>query len=170
MIGHKLPNKTKSVTVAEFKLFHQLNNPIIGENKKGNNKAQPRRSCGKSSRWQCTSRLGVSAAARLVLEALVNHGRKRGFLEASGDITRRQLRPPADYEPLPPAFLPPFIPAPDSSNNLRRPLAEKLLSATEPMHATAAGDKERLGPGIASRLMATRHANIFHLLQFGGQQ
>jgi hypothetical protein len=27
MIEHKLPNKTKSVTVAEPKLFHQLNNP-----------------------------------------------------------------------------------------------------------------------------------------------
>jgi hypothetical protein len=29
MIGHKLPNKTKSATVAEPKLFHQLNNPIV---------------------------------------------------------------------------------------------------------------------------------------------
>jgi hypothetical protein len=29
MIGHKLPNKTKNVTVAEPKLFHQLNNPVI---------------------------------------------------------------------------------------------------------------------------------------------
>jgi hypothetical protein len=29
MIGHKLPNKTKSVTVAEPKLFHQLNNPEV---------------------------------------------------------------------------------------------------------------------------------------------
>jgi hypothetical protein len=28
MIGHKLPNKTKSATVAEPKLFHQLNNPL----------------------------------------------------------------------------------------------------------------------------------------------
>jgi hypothetical protein len=27
MIRHKLPNKTKSATVAEPKLFHQLNNP-----------------------------------------------------------------------------------------------------------------------------------------------
>jgi hypothetical protein len=27
MIGHKLPNKTKSAIVAEPKLFHQLNNP-----------------------------------------------------------------------------------------------------------------------------------------------
>jgi hypothetical protein len=27
MIGHKLPNKTKSATVAEPKPFHQLNNP-----------------------------------------------------------------------------------------------------------------------------------------------
>jgi hypothetical protein len=27
MIEHKLPNKTKSATVAEPKLFHQLNNP-----------------------------------------------------------------------------------------------------------------------------------------------
>jgi hypothetical protein len=27
MIGHKLPNKTKSATVAKSKLFHQLNNP-----------------------------------------------------------------------------------------------------------------------------------------------
>jgi hypothetical protein len=30
MIGHKLPNKTKSATVAEPKLFHQLNNPYMG--------------------------------------------------------------------------------------------------------------------------------------------
>jgi hypothetical protein len=30
MIGHKLPNKTKSATVAELKLFHQLNNPYGG--------------------------------------------------------------------------------------------------------------------------------------------
>jgi hypothetical protein len=29
MIGHKLPNKTKSTTVAEPKLFHQLNNPLV---------------------------------------------------------------------------------------------------------------------------------------------
>jgi hypothetical protein len=29
MIGHKLPNKTKSATVAEPKLFHQLNNPLF---------------------------------------------------------------------------------------------------------------------------------------------
>jgi hypothetical protein len=29
MIGHKLPNKTKSATVAEPKLFHQLNNPFV---------------------------------------------------------------------------------------------------------------------------------------------
>jgi hypothetical protein len=29
MIGHKLPNKTKSATVAEPKLFHQLNNPLV---------------------------------------------------------------------------------------------------------------------------------------------
>jgi hypothetical protein len=29
MSGHKLPNKTKSATVAEPKLFHQLNNPTI---------------------------------------------------------------------------------------------------------------------------------------------
>jgi hypothetical protein len=29
MIGHKLPNKTKSATVAEPKLFHQLNNPVV---------------------------------------------------------------------------------------------------------------------------------------------
>jgi hypothetical protein len=29
MIGHKLPNKTKSATIAEPKLFHQLNNPKI---------------------------------------------------------------------------------------------------------------------------------------------
>jgi hypothetical protein len=29
MIGHKLPNKTKNATVAEPKLFHQLNNPFI---------------------------------------------------------------------------------------------------------------------------------------------
>jgi hypothetical protein len=29
MIGHKLPNKTKSATVAEPKLFHQLNNPYV---------------------------------------------------------------------------------------------------------------------------------------------
>jgi len=28
MIGHKLPNKTKSATVAEPKLFHQLNNSL----------------------------------------------------------------------------------------------------------------------------------------------
>jgi hypothetical protein len=28
MIGHKLPNKTKNATVAEPKLFHQLNNPV----------------------------------------------------------------------------------------------------------------------------------------------
>jgi hypothetical protein len=28
MIGHKLSNKTKSATVAEPKLFHQLNNPF----------------------------------------------------------------------------------------------------------------------------------------------
>jgi hypothetical protein len=28
MIGHKLPNKTKSATVAAPKLFHQLNNPL----------------------------------------------------------------------------------------------------------------------------------------------
>jgi hypothetical protein len=28
MIGHKLPNKTKNATVAEPKLFHQLNNPL----------------------------------------------------------------------------------------------------------------------------------------------
>jgi hypothetical protein len=28
MIEHKLPNKIKSATVAEPKLFHQLNNPI----------------------------------------------------------------------------------------------------------------------------------------------
>jgi hypothetical protein len=28
MIRHKLPNKTKSATVAEPKLFHQLNNPF----------------------------------------------------------------------------------------------------------------------------------------------
>jgi hypothetical protein len=27
MIGHKLPNKTKSATVAEPNLFHPLNNP-----------------------------------------------------------------------------------------------------------------------------------------------
>jgi hypothetical protein len=27
MIRHKLPNKTKNATVAEPKLFHQLNNP-----------------------------------------------------------------------------------------------------------------------------------------------
>jgi hypothetical protein len=31
MIGHKLPNKTKSATVAEPKLFHQLNNPSFSE-------------------------------------------------------------------------------------------------------------------------------------------
>jgi hypothetical protein len=31
MMGHKVPNKTKSATVAEPKLFHQLNNPDIGE-------------------------------------------------------------------------------------------------------------------------------------------
>jgi hypothetical protein len=30
MIGHKLPNKTKSATVAKPKLFHQLNNPFAG--------------------------------------------------------------------------------------------------------------------------------------------
>jgi hypothetical protein len=29
MIGHKLPNKTKSATVTEPKLFHQLNNPLV---------------------------------------------------------------------------------------------------------------------------------------------
>jgi hypothetical protein len=29
MIGHKLPNKTKSATVAEPKFFHQLNNPLV---------------------------------------------------------------------------------------------------------------------------------------------
>jgi hypothetical protein len=29
MIGHKLPNKTKSAIVAELKLFHQLNNPLL---------------------------------------------------------------------------------------------------------------------------------------------
>jgi hypothetical protein len=29
MIGHKLPNKTKSATVAEPKLFRQLNQPLI---------------------------------------------------------------------------------------------------------------------------------------------
>jgi hypothetical protein len=29
MIGHKLPNKMKSDTVAEPKLFHQLNNPSV---------------------------------------------------------------------------------------------------------------------------------------------
>jgi hypothetical protein len=29
MIGYKLPNKTKSATVAEHKLFHQLNNPLV---------------------------------------------------------------------------------------------------------------------------------------------
>jgi hypothetical protein len=29
MIGHKLPNKTKSAIVAEPKLFHQLNNPDV---------------------------------------------------------------------------------------------------------------------------------------------
>jgi hypothetical protein len=29
MIGHKLPNKMKSATVTEPKLFHQLNNPNI---------------------------------------------------------------------------------------------------------------------------------------------
>jgi hypothetical protein len=29
MIEHKLPNKTKSATVAEPKLFHQLNKPVI---------------------------------------------------------------------------------------------------------------------------------------------
>jgi hypothetical protein len=29
MIGHKLPNKTKSATVTESKLFHQLNNPLF---------------------------------------------------------------------------------------------------------------------------------------------
>jgi hypothetical protein len=29
MIKHKLPNKTKSATVAEPKLFHQLNNPKV---------------------------------------------------------------------------------------------------------------------------------------------
>jgi hypothetical protein len=28
MIGHKLPNKTKSATVAELKKFHQLNRPL----------------------------------------------------------------------------------------------------------------------------------------------
>jgi hypothetical protein len=31
MIGHKLLNKTKSATVAELKLFHQLNNLFIEE-------------------------------------------------------------------------------------------------------------------------------------------
>jgi hypothetical protein len=29
MIGHKLPNKTKSATIAEPKLFHQLNKPYV---------------------------------------------------------------------------------------------------------------------------------------------
>jgi hypothetical protein len=29
MIGHKLPNKTKSDTVAEPKLFHQLNSLVV---------------------------------------------------------------------------------------------------------------------------------------------
>jgi hypothetical protein len=29
MIGHKLPNKTKSATVAQPKLFHHLNNPEV---------------------------------------------------------------------------------------------------------------------------------------------
>jgi hypothetical protein len=29
MIGHKLPNKTKSVTVAEPKTFHQLNRSLV---------------------------------------------------------------------------------------------------------------------------------------------
>jgi hypothetical protein len=29
MIRHKLPNKTKSATVAEPKLFHQLNNLLV---------------------------------------------------------------------------------------------------------------------------------------------
>jgi hypothetical protein len=33
MIGHKLPNKTKSATVAELKLFHQLNNPLTNTKK-----------------------------------------------------------------------------------------------------------------------------------------
>jgi hypothetical protein len=28
MIGHKLPNKTKSTTIAESKLFRKLNNPV----------------------------------------------------------------------------------------------------------------------------------------------
>jgi hypothetical protein len=28
MIRHKLPNKTENATVAEPKLFHQLNNPL----------------------------------------------------------------------------------------------------------------------------------------------
>jgi hypothetical protein len=31
MIGHKLSNKTKSATVAEPKLFHQLNKPQAKE-------------------------------------------------------------------------------------------------------------------------------------------
>jgi hypothetical protein len=39
MIEHKLPNKTKSATVAEPKLFHQLNKPAIFLQRAGESEA-----------------------------------------------------------------------------------------------------------------------------------